>query len=152
MNNDDENGEIIAIKRKRGRPPKPRILSDNQENAPRKVHANSIANLKPGGAKKRNHIRKDVKAHLAELGFDPLTEMVEICRHKDCPTKVRADLTKELLSYCSVKPKHQLQSDNVNALTELFSMVATDGRPLPATAVTYDSDAVLIEHEGEEED
>ena len=146
MDNDDENDPIAPIKRKRGRPPKPKNLSDNRENAPRVVHANSRANLRPGG--KRKHIRRDVVKVLDELGFNPIFEMVEICRHKDCPTKVRADLTKELLSYCSVKPKHQLQNDNVNALTELFQIVAGDGRPQPATAIVYDGEAVVVEDDG----
>ena len=93
---------------------------------------------------------KDVIARLEELGFDPLTKMVNHYHEPDCPSKVRFDIEKELLSYFAVKPKHQLQNDNVNALTELFALVAGDGRPLPSTAVTWDGEASVVEDGGED--
>ncbi len=147
----DNDGENTPIKRKRGRPPKPKNLSVNQENQQPKPRYDGRANLTPGRKPKR-FIRKDVAKVLDELGFNPIYEMVEICRHKDCPTKVRADLTKELLSYCSVKPKHQLQADSSNHLADLFALVANDGRPLPAAAVTFEADAVMIEADDDEEE
>jgi hypothetical protein len=148
----DETDQNTPIKRKRGRPAKPKISSANAENAPAKMHPNSLANLQPG-SRPRKHIRKDVRKHLDELGFDPLTRMVDLFLEPSTPAKVRFDISKELLSYCSVKPKHQLQNDNVNALTELFALVATDGRPLPSTAVTWDAEAMLVDgnEDGDEE-
>ena len=145
----DNDGENAPKLRKRGRPPKVKVSSGKSENQPKPRH-DGRANLSPG-RKPKKFIRKDVARVLDELGFNPIYEMVEICREPDCPKKVRADLTKELLSYCAVKPRHQLESDNINALTELFSLVATDGRPLPATAVTFDGEAVVVEHDGEED-
>ena len=63
----------------------------------------------PGSGRKKGTTNKvkvsKVREVLAELGIDPVREIIEILQNGDLNDRARAEMYLELQSYCEAKPK-----------------------------------------------
>ena len=110
----------------------------------------SLAENQKSRAGRPAKARADVWHELAKLKFNPIKNLVELALDEATPTKVRADINMELLSYVAPKCKQTIEVEsNGNPLADLLAIVAQAGRPPPPTAI--EAVAIVVGEDGDED-